>query len=144
MSMQFHCEHLQLRTNAPIEIVDVTDLIKGVFEQHPIRNGQMIVSSAHSTAFIAINEKESKLQLDMIHFLSRFVPDDTEFGHNISPIDGRKNAHSHLIGLFMNASETIVVSQGQLLLGRWQSIFFIELDGPRDERTIRVQIAGEP
>jgi secondary thiamine-phosphate synthase enzyme len=63
--------------------------------------------------------------------------------HNFNPVDGRLNAHSHLLGLFMNASETIPIAQGELLLGQWQSIFFIELDGPREERILRVQIAGE-
>lgn len=142
-SMQFHCEHLKIRTQAPIEIVDVTDRVKGVFEQHSVQNGQVTVSSAHSTAFIALNEKEPMLQRDMIDFLARFIPEETQLKHNIAPIDGRKNAHSHLIGLFMNASETIPIAHGKLLLGAWQSVFFVELDGPREEREIRVQVVGE-
>lgn len=141
--MLFLCEHLPLRTTAPIEIIDITDRVRKVFNQHHIQNGQVTVCSAHTTAFIALNESEPMLQQDMLDFLTRLVPHDAPYRHNLNPIDGRLNAHSHLIGLFMNASATIPVVDGELLLGHWQSIFFIELDGPRPERRLSVQMIGE-
>ncbi len=52
------------------------------------------------------------------------------------------NAHSHMLGLFMNSSETIPVAGGEMVLGSWQSIFFIELDGPRERRGLDLQIMG--
>ena len=55
-------------------------------------------------------------------------------------MDGRDNAHSHLLGLFINASESVPVTDGALALGDWQSIFFIELDGPRERRTLEMQL----
>jgi secondary thiamine-phosphate synthase enzyme len=58
-------------------------------------------------------------------------------------VDDRDNAHSHLLGLFLNASETIPVAGGELVMGGWQSIFFIELDGPRERREVRLQLLGE-
>jgi secondary thiamine-phosphate synthase enzyme len=141
--MRFHCEHLSIRTTAPIELIDITARIRDLFQQHPVRHGQITVFSAHTTAFVALNENEPNLQRDMLDFLKELVPSDRAYGHNAEPIDGRLNAHSHLLGLFMNASETIPVSDGQLLLGHWQSVFFVELDGPRDERQLRVQFVGE-
>lgn len=141
--MLFHCESLIIATSAPIQIVDVSDRVKGVLEAYPIRNGQLTITSSHTTAFVALNEKEPKLQQDMLDFLSGLAPPGLAYRHDVDPVDGRPNAHSHLIGLFMNASESILVSGGKLLLGEWQSIFFIELDGPRSERMLRVQIAGE-
>ncbi len=141
--MLFHCESLVISTSAPIQIVDITDRVKGVFDGHPISNGQLTLTSSHTTAFVALNEKEPKLQQDMLDFLSDLAPAGRAYRHDIDPVDGRPNAHSHLIGLFMNASESILVSDGKLLLGEWQSIFLIELDGPRSQRILRVQIAGE-
>ena len=114
-----------------------------MFARNRIQNGQMTICSTHTTAFVALNESEPLLQRDMIDFLTVLVPCDATYRHNLNPVDGRPNAHSHLLGLFMNASETILVSNGELLLGGWQSVFFIELDGPREERTLRVQLAGE-
>lgn len=142
--MYFHSDRISLRTSARIEILDITDRIRNVFDRNRIQNGQMTICSTHTTAFVALNESEPLLQRDMVDFLTALVPcDATTYRHNLNPVDGRPNAHSHLLGLFMNASETILVSNGELLLGDWQSIFFVELDGPREERTLRVQLAGE-
>ncbi|MBK1640607.1 secondary thiamine-phosphate synthase enzyme [Chromatium okenii] len=141
--MFFFNDSIRLTTTAPIQIIDVTTHIKSIVQQHPVHNGQLTLYSAHTTAFVAINECEPMLQQDMVDFLMTLVPPPHSLRHNINPIDGRLNAHSHLLGLFMNASETIPIVNGELLLGNWQSIFFIELDGPREERILRVQIAGE-
>lgn len=141
--MQFHSETLAVSTAAPIQIIDVTELARGVFERFPVRNGQLTVTSAHTTAFVALNEKEPKLQQDMLDFLTGLAPPGRGYRHDIDPVDGRPNTHSHLIGLFMNASETILVADGKLLLGEWQSVFFVELDGPRPQRRLTVQVAGE-
>ena len=142
--MIFHCESLALTSTAPIEMIDVSEQVKRVFERHPVRNGQVTVNSSHTTAFIAINEREPGLQLDMLDFLADLAPPGRGYRHDRDPVDGRPNAHSHLIGLFMSASQTLLVSDGRLLLGDWQSVFFIELDGPRAQRCLRVQVAGEP
>ncbi|NEX20892.1 YjbQ family protein [Thiorhodococcus mannitoliphagus] len=141
--MRFHCESLIIPTEASIQIIDVSERVRGVFEHCAVRNGQVTVTSAHTTAFVALNEREPKLQQDMLEFLTEVAPPGRGYRHDLDPVDGRPNAHSHLIGLFMNASETILVSDGKLLLGEWQSVFFIELDGPRETRKLRVQVAGE-
>jgi secondary thiamine-phosphate synthase enzyme len=141
--MFFPCESIILRTVAPIEIIDITATVKARFRESGVRQGQVTVFSPHTTAFVCLNEKEQMLQRDMLDFLHRLVPADTDFRHNRNPVDGRLNAHSHLLGLFMNASETIPAADGGLLLGGWQSIFFIELDGPRDERRLLMHISGE-
>ncbi|MCF1184847.1 secondary thiamine-phosphate synthase enzyme YjbQ [Marichromatium gracile] len=140
--MHFHHERLPLRTASPIEIIDITAEIRQVFEKNSVREGQVTIHSPHTTAFVALNERETMLQQDMLAFLSRLAPKSAGYGHDQAPIDGRENAHAHLIGLFMNASETIPVHHGELLLGRWQSIFFVELDGPRESRTLNIQISG--
>lgn len=141
--MFFPCETILLRTAAPIEIIDVTATVRTAFQESGVVQGQVTLFSPHTTAFVCLNEKEHMLQRDMLDFLHRLVPADSDFRHNRDPVDGRLNAHSHLLGLFMNASETIPVADGRLLLGGWQSIFFIELDGPRDERRLLMQIIGE-
>jgi secondary thiamine-phosphate synthase enzyme len=137
------CESIVLRTGAPIEIIDVTATVQSRFDQAPVSRGQVILFSPHTTAYVCLNEKEQMLQRDMVDFLGQLVPSDLDYRHNRAPVDGRLNAHSHLLGLFMNASETIPVDEGRMLFGGWQSIFFIELDGPREERRLLMQIVGE-
>jgi len=129
-------------TRTPVEIIDITAEIRTAAAESGLQEGTVTVISQHTTAFININEKENCLLEDMVTFLKRLVPRDGNYSHNISPLDGRDNAHSHLLGLFMNTSETIPFSKGELLLGRWQSVFFIELDGPRPSRSILLQFCG--
>ncbi|MCG6897399.1 MAG: secondary thiamine-phosphate synthase enzyme YjbQ [Thiocapsa sp.] len=141
--MLFACESVALRTRAPIEIIDVTALVRAEVERSGIARGQVTLFSPHTTAFVCLNEREQMLQQDMLDYLGRLAPPDGDYRHNRDPVDGRLNAHSHLLGLFMNASETIPVAEGCLLLGGWQSIFFVELDGPREARRIQLQVVGE-
>ncbi len=133
---------IKARTTKPIEIIDITAEVSALLLSSGLDRGQVTVISRHTTAFININEKEELLLEDMETWLKRLVPKDGNFRHNLNPIDGRHNAHSHLLGLFMNSSETIPFSNGKMLLGEWQSIFFVELDGPREERNVLLQISG--
>jgi secondary thiamine-phosphate synthase enzyme len=140
--MKIHRHSIELATAASIEIIDVTERVRGWVAATGLRQGLVTVSSLHTTARINVNERETELQRDMIAFLKRLVPRDGDYRHNLAPVDDRDNAHSHLIGLFMNSSESIAIADGKLVLGGWQSIFFVELDGPRERRTVELQALG--
>ncbi|TCD47622.1 secondary thiamine-phosphate synthase enzyme YjbQ [Chlorobium sp. N1] len=140
--MQIKREELELATTKPIEIIDITDRAREAVERSGLREGLLTLVSRHTTACLNINEREERLLEDMETFLKRLAPRDGNYLHNLEPIDGRDNAHSHLLGLFMNTTETIPFADGKLLLGQWQSIFFIELDGPRPKRGVLMQATG--
>jgi secondary thiamine-phosphate synthase enzyme len=131
-----------LVTTEPIQVIDITARVQALFETTGIRDGLLTLISPHTTAHVNLNECEAMLQRDMLAFLERLVPRDLDYLHNRNPVDDRPNAHAHLMGLFMNASETIPICDGRLMLGGWQSIFFCELDGPRAEREVRLQFLG--
>ena len=133
---------LTLATVHPIEIQDLTDAVRAWVKASGVRHGLLTVMSPHTTARITINEREGELQKDMVRFLEWLAPADGEYGHNRAPVDDRLNAHSHLLGLFLNASESIPVVDGDLLLGGWQSLFFVELDGPRESREVVLHLMG--
>ena len=141
--MQYQLATISRQTERPIDIIDITTDVRSAIETSGLRQGTVTVLSRHTTACININEQEPRLVQDMITFLKRLVPRDGDYLHNLEPIDGRDNAHSHLLGLFMNSTETIPFAEGRMLLGEWQSIFLIELDGPRRERQVLLQIQGE-
>lgn len=141
--MHIACELVSLRTRAPIEIIDVTAILRAEVERSGIVRGQVTLFSPHTTAFVCLNEHEPMLRQDMLDYLARLVPPQGDYRHNREPVDGRPNAHAHLLGLFMNASETIPIAEGRPLLGAWQSVFFVELDGPREERRLQIQVVGE-
>lgn len=140
--MNYFTKTVIRETTGPIQIIDITAEVRGAVASCRLEKGQVTLVSRHTTAFININEQEPGLLEDMVTFLKRLVPKDGDYKHNITSVDGRDNAHSHLMGLFMNSSETIPFESGKLLLGEWQSIFLVELDGPRPERSILMQISG--
>jgi secondary thiamine-phosphate synthase enzyme len=115
-------------TDARLDVVDVTDDVAAAVEG----NGTATVFVDHTTAGVVINEAESRLLEDLRTFLADLVPDE---GWQHDELDG--NADSHLRSLLLGPSETVPVVDGDLSLGRWQSILLVECDGPR-ERTVRV------
>lgn len=131
---------LTVETTAAIEFVDLTARLQDWVAASGIRDGLLTVTSPHTTARITRNEREGGLQRDMRGFLERLAPASDAYEHNTDTVDGRANAHAHLIGLLMPASESIPVADGVLQLGTWQSVFFVELDGPRARRSVHLQL----
>ena len=82
-----------------------------------------------------INENERGLRNDILDMLEKLVPENESYTHN--QIDN--NAHAHLRAVLLGMSETVPVEDGHMVLGTWQSIFFVELDGPR-KRSINIKI----
>jgi secondary thiamine-phosphate synthase enzyme len=133
---------LALATTAPIEFIDLTERVRAWVRASCVRDGVLTVTSPHTTARITRNEREPELQRDMVRFLDQLAPAGGDYGHNVAPVDDRLNAHAHLLGLFMPASETIPVTDGELVLGEWQALFLVELDGPRAQREVHLQLLG--
>lgn len=133
---------LDVQTQSAIEFVDVTESVRAWVAAQGIADGLLTVSTPHTTARVVINERDPALQRDMLRHLQRSVPADGAYEHNQHTVDGRDNAHAHLLALFMPASESVQVAGGQLQLGTWQALFFVELDGPRERRAVQLQLLG--
>jgi secondary thiamine-phosphate synthase enzyme len=140
---------LELQTSEPLQFVDLTERIAELVRLSGVQAGMVGVQTRHTTTGIVINEHEPLLLDDMKRLLERLVPEDDPYQHddfdirtvNLTP-DERRNGYAHCRALFLRASETVNVASGQLQLGRWQRIFMLELDGPR-QREISVMILGE-
>lgn len=130
------------------DFVDITDAVTEAVQRSGVRNGQVLVFSRHTTAAVRVQEAEPLLLQDIIDCLERLIPRDLEYRHNDFRIrtvnmtdDESPNGHAHCRHLFLGASETVPVVDGQLALGRWQRIFLIELDHPR-RREVHLQVFG--
>ena len=93
-----------------------------------------------------INEYEQRLLEDVKDFLRQMVPADKKYLHNDihlrdCPPEEPENAHSHIMAMLMSSSEAIPVVDSTLSIGQWQSLIFVELDGPR-ARGLNVQLMG--
>lgn len=131
---------LTLETTAPIAILNLTETVRAWVQASGVREGLLTVLSPHTTARITLNERDPALQRDMVAFLERIAPRGHAYEHNLDTVDDRANAHAHLLGLFMPASVSVPVTGGDLELGGWQSLFFVELDGPRRNRTVQLHL----
>ena len=98
-------------------------------------HGMCVVSTHHTTTAIIINENESGLRSDIADVLERLVPPLAGYQHD--RIDN--NADAHVKAILLGPSETIPIDRGRLVLGTWQRILFVELDGPRT-RTVRITV----
>jgi len=136
--MSFKHHQLTLETKQPIEIREITPLVKDFVTGLPSKDGILIVASPHTTLGVVLNERCEELQKDMLEFLRRLAPAEGRYLHNRVAVDGRPNAHSHLLSLVIPSQVTLVVAQGRLQMGEWQSIFAVEMDGPRRERKIEL------
>lgn len=91
-----------------------------------VKDGLCVVFCPHTTAAITINENaDPDVVRDLLLGLGKAFPDRPEFRH------AEGNSHAHLKSSCLGASETVIVKDGGLLLGMWQSLYFCEFDGPR-------------
>lgn len=141
--MKFHSEKIILPTSDPIQLIDITNKINHIVSQASCQNGLVVIQSGHTTAGICINEKCPELEKDLVQFLKKLVPTDHSYAHNQNTVDGRLNAHSHLLSYLISTSQTLIIQQGKLNLGSWQRVFFLELDGPRKSREVAITILGQ-
>lgn len=140
--MPVYAEEFTVATEVPIKIVNVTENVRQIVRRAGIKAGVVSVSTQHTTAAIRINENCPNLVQDLAAFFEQLVPQNGGYQHDIHTIDDRPNARSHLLAVLMGASETVPVRDGRVELGQWQSIFFVELDGPRPKRTVTVTVIG--
>ena len=128
----------ELKTDERIEILDITQEIQFIVGKSSYKTGIVNVYSRHSTSGIVVNENELGLLKDFQGIFESLVPENENYHHN--RIDN--NADSHIRSFLIGNSEVIPINDGKLNLGTWQSIFFVELDGPRN-RKVTVSVVGD-
>ncbi len=127
---------VEIETESRLTTVDITDEI-GAAVGGDFENGIVSLFVEHTTAALLVQENEPRLRGDLESFLSSVVPDS---GHAHDELDG--NADAHLRAALIGPSVTIPVVNGELALGRWQSVFLLECDGPRTRRVSVQTVLG--
>ncbi len=133
---------IRLRTSAEEEVVDVTGKVQEVVGRSGVEQGLACVFVPGSTAAVTTIEHEPGLVADMGRAMERLFPRGQEYEHHNRWGDG--NGHSHVRAAFVGPSLTVPVVDGRLLLGTWQQVVLLELDVRPRERTVTVQVVGEP
>ena len=147
--MRFANKTIEFQTKEQLEFIDLTSQIEEFVKESQIKEGMVNVQSLHTSAGIIVNENEPLLVEDFKENLRRTAPEGAGYKHddltkrtvNVCP-DECINGHSHCKAIHLLVSATLNLIGGELQLGQWQRIFFIELDRSR-KRKVKIQIIGE-
>jgi len=131
-------------TEEGTEVADITKPVRDVIQDLPVTTGIALVNTLHTTCALFVNEYQAALVDDFKRMVERLVPERGGYRHDDPRYSDceRGNGHSHLRAALLGRSVAVPINDGELTLGRFQSIIFAELDGPR-KRDISIQVLGE-
>jgi len=127
-------EVLRVNTSTRKEVVDLTDRIEAMIRKAKMQQGLCSLFVTHTTAALTTGEIGEGTEDDFLQVVEQMIP-NIHFRHAHDP----SHAWSHMASAILGPSLTIPVSAGKLLLGTWQSVMLVELDGPR-ERDVHVTL----
>ena len=131
---------LNLTTCRPFECIALTQAVHNFIRVHGERDGAVVIASQHTTTAVIVNEMEERLLIDLEQWLSQLAPASAAWKHNDLelrpniPADEPRNAHAHLQALLLGNQVMVTVSNGQPVLGQYQDVILVELDGPRQRK----------
>ena len=122
-------------------MIDLTEKVSNLVAKSGITNGNATIFVSGSTGSVTTIEFEPGLIQDFPEMLKRVAPKNLDYGHEKMWHDG--NGHSHVKASLLGPSLTIPFIDGQLCLGTWQQVVFLELDTRSRNRDLILQIIGE-
>src|SRR5262245_4943731 len=127
----------EIKSRVRTQFLEITDEVRKAVAASGVTSGVCVVYCPHTTAAITVNENaDPEVVHDMLHYLNAAVPKENPgFRH------GEGNSDSHIKASLIGPSVMLIVEGGDIVLGRWQGIYFCEFDGPRT-RTVAVQVSG--
>ena len=124
-----------IATRGAQQMSKVTDMVREDIEKSGVKDGIVVVFSPHTTAGFTINENaDPDVVHDMLKGFEKAFPTNADFYRHIEG-----NSHAHMKTTVVGPSQTLILNEGDLLLGIWQDLYFCDFDGPRN-RTFYVKI----
>ncbi len=123
-------------TNNKFYIINITNKIQACIDKSNINSGIAVIFIPHTTAGVSINENaDPDVLKDLKQIFNKVIPENDNYKH----FEG--NSQAHALSTLTSASITVIIENGKLVLGTWQSIYFMEYDGPR-QRKAHIKIIG--
>ena len=132
---------LSLTTRGDMDIHDITDQVAGNIAQCGFKNGTVTIFCPSATSGVTTIEYESGAVSDLKRLFDEIIPSKREYAHNARWGDG--NGHSHIRASLLGPSLTIPFVNGQLTLGTWQQIIYVDFDNRPRKRELILQVIGE-
>jgi len=141
--MKIITKAINISTQGNNDIVDITYEVEEKLNETKLEEGSVLLFVTGSTAGITTMEYEPGQIQDLKDVVERLIPRNKNYAHNHSMSGSDGNAHSHLRASLIKADLTVPFSNGELLLGTWQQIVFIDFDIYPLKRKIILQFTGE-
>ena len=128
---------ISVRTRKRNELLDITGEVRQTVTESGVQNGLCQIFVPHTTAAVTINEKaDPDVARDIETTLERLVPPNDGYRH------AEGNSDAHVKSTLVGVSESVMVREGNPVLGTWQAVFFCEFDGPRS-RSCHIRVTGD-
>lgn len=134
-------DKIKIDTTGFGDTIDITERVRHILKASGLKNGMITVFCPGSTGTITTIEFESGVIRDLKNALERLIPSNIPYDHDYRWHDG--NGFSHVRAALMKPSLTIPFIEGEITLGTWQQVVFIDFDNRSRKRNIIVQIIGE-
>ena len=127
-------EIIRISSTKREEIIDITGEVRAIVRNSKVRSGIAVIYVPHTTAAVTINENaDPSVKRDIINTLYKLIPENDRYAH----LEG--NADAHIKASVVGSSRIVIIEDGEIQLGTWQGVFFMEFDGPR-RREVFVEI----
>lgn len=130
-----------LSTSGEDDVIDITEKVRQAVRESGLKNGVATIFVPGSTAAVTTMEYEPGLVKDIPAMLGRVAPREIDYEHQKTWHDG--NGRSHVKASLVGPSLSVPFVQGELALGTWQQIVFLEFDIRARKREVLVQMVGE-
>jgi secondary thiamine-phosphate synthase enzyme len=130
--------YINIKSRTRTELIDITEKVQEALKEAGIDSGICCLFVPHTTAAVTINEgADPSVQRDIQTLLSKLIPFEGDYQHR------EGNSSAHIKATLTGISQHVLIDEGRLVLGTWQSIFFCEFDGPRHRR-IALKFMSDP
>ena len=125
---------INVKTNSRFDIVDITEEVRRCVLEEKAESGIAVIFTPHTTAGVGINENaDSNVLFDMKNAFNKVVAQHDNYRH------AEGNSQAHVLSSLVSPSLTVIIENGDIVLGVWQDIYFFEFDGARN-RKVYVQV----
>lgn len=138
--MTYHTK-IQIQTKGNCDMIDITERVEDIISKSGMSTGICTVFCQGSTGAIVTIEYEEGLLKDFPEAMERIAPQGIMYEHHLRWHDG--NGHSHIRSSIIGPSLTIPFVNGELTLGTWQQVTFVDFDNKPRMRTIHLMLVGE-
>lgn len=130
-------EH-QIATKGPQQMSKVTNMVREDIQKSQVEHGIAVIFSPHTTAGFTVNENaDPDVVHDMLYGMEKAIPTRADYYKH-----AEGNSHAHIKTSFVGPSQTLIINNGQLILGIWQDLYFCDFDGPRNRKFYVKIISG--